>query len=131
VAPVRQRGFQVRTRLRYGVQMVTHIGDSGSRQLKFVGVELQRDDDGSASLSVDVSNDGERGLRPELWVELFDGEGQSMGRFEAEQRRIYPGCSVRYRAPLAGVAPGAYRALVVADAGGDSLYGVELALELR
>ena len=54
--------------LRYGVQVVTQVGDSGTRTLRFADKMLTVTADGTRELHADVENTGERGLRPFLWV---------------------------------------------------------------
>ncbi len=84
-------------------------------------------------MQVDIENIGERLLKSFLWAELYDEEGSYVGRFEAGEFhiRIYPGTSVRYRVDLSQVPKGAYRALVVADCGGEDIFGVTYTLELE
>ncbi len=119
----------ITTVLRYGIQMVTHIGDTGIRKLKFPDTKLLKEKN-EAILQVDLENIGERYLRPSLWTELYDEEGNYIGRFEGGRLRIYPGTSVRYRIDLARVPKGKYKALVVADCGGDDVFGATYTLEL-
>jgi hypothetical protein len=108
--------------IRYGIQMVTHIGNSGTSKLNFLNTRLLKDGE-KRILQVDVENIGERWLRSLLWVELFNEEGNFIGRFEGRKLRIYPGTSVRYRVNLSEVPRGEYKTLVVADCGGDNLFG--------
>ncbi len=63
-------GFQ--TVLRYAVQVVTHLGTSGTQELKFTERALSRTEDGKLVLSIDAENMGERWLMPTLWAELYD-----------------------------------------------------------
>jgi len=116
--------------IRYGVQMITHIGSTGERQLKFMDTKVVRDTE-KRLLQVDVENTGQRWLRPVLWTELYDESGNYVGRFEARKRRIYPTTSVRYRVDLTNLEPGQYNALVVADAGDDDIFGANYSLKLN
>ena len=119
----------VRQVTRYAVQVVTHVGQTGSRKLKFAKVQLAAAD-GRRQLLVDAENTGERWLRGPLWVELYDTGGALVGRFDAARLRIYPGTSVRYIVELAGVLAGTYKALIVIDCGGDDVFGANLNLVL-
>jgi hypothetical protein len=119
----------VRQVLRYAVQVVTHVGQTGSRKLKFAKVQLASTE-GRRQLLVDAENTGERWLRGPLWVELYDQGGAMVGRYEAIRLRIYPGTSVRYTIDLAGVLAGTYKALIVIDCGGDDVFGANLSLVL-
>jgi len=108
--------------VRYGLQMVTHINDTGTRKIDFLDTKLLKDSS-ERILQVDVENTGQRWLRPTLWTELYDESGSYLGRFEAGKRRLFPDTSVRYEVDLTNLPEGNYKALVVADAGGDYIFG--------
>ncbi len=116
--------------MRYGIQMVTHIGDTGVRELKFLKTKLLKEEK-ERILQVDIENIGERWLRPFLWAELYDEEGTYIGRFEGGRLRIYPGTSVRFKVDLSEVPKGIYKALVVADCGGDDVFGATYTLRFE
>jgi hypothetical protein len=120
----------ITTVLRYGIQVVTSIGDTGTRELRFLETKLVKAGR-TRSLQVDVENPGERWLRALLWTELFDERGSYVGRFEGDRLRTFPGTSVRYTIDLSQVPEGRYDALVVADCGGEDVFGATLALELE
>ena len=119
----------VRQVLRFAVQVVTHVGQTGSRQLKFAKVQLAAKD-GKRQLLVDAENTGERWLRGRLWVELYAKDGASSAGSTGPGLRMYPGTSVRYTVDLAGVLAGTYKALIVIDCGGDDVFGANLNLVL-
>ena len=108
--------------MRYGVQMITNIGDTGERKLKFLQTKLLKEAE-KRVLQVDIENIGQRLLRSPLWVELYDDSGGYIGKFDGGGKHIYPGTSVRYKADLTSVPKGTYKALVVADCGGNDIFG--------
>lgn len=112
----------------YGIQIITHIGDTGERKIDILDVKLLREE--GIILQIDVENVGERLIGPEVWAELYDEEGTSIGRFEAGRRGIYPGCSVRYRIALSEVPSGEYKALVIFDNNDEYVWGAQYDLEL-
>jgi len=114
--------FGISQVIRYGAQMVTQIGDTGARKLKFLKTRILKEDK-ERILQLDIENIGERLLRPALWVELYDEKGKSVGKFEGGKLGVYPTTSVRFRIDLSRVPKGKYKALVVADCGGDDLFG--------
>ncbi len=120
----------VRELFRFGVQMVTHIGETGVRRLKIIGAKLVKTE-AEQGLQLDVTNTGERWLRPALRVELYNIQGAQAGSYEGGMLRIYPGTSVRYRVDLSDVPPGTYKALVVLDSGGDDVYGANYTLRFK
>ncbi len=114
--------------VRHAVQVVTHIGDTGTRVLEFADKKLEVKD-GKTCLVLDVKNTGERWLVPEVYVDLFGQSGQ-LGRYSGGKLRIFPGCSVRYRVDLGALKPGKYNALVIADCGEDNVFGARYTLEV-
>ena len=121
---------QLKPVLRYGIQIVTHVGDGGAGKLVFKNPQL-RNENGERLFTVDVENVGQRWLRPQLWLELAEADGRPMGRLNAQGQRIYPSTSVRYRIGLGELPAGRYRALIVADGGGDDLFGTQIELAIK
>jgi hypothetical protein len=114
--------------LRYGIQIVTNISETGTREIRFLNAELM---EANSVLQIDIENTGERWLRPFLYVELYDDRGSHAGRFEGGRLRIYPGTSVRYKVNLDTVPDGAYKAMVIVDNKDEYVYGAELSLDLN
>jgi hypothetical protein len=125
-----QGQVSVSTVMRYAVQIVTHIADTGRIELRFADRSLVRGAEGY-TLVLDAENAGERSLRPSFWVELFTSEGENMGRFEGERSRVHPGCSVRLHFPLPSLSAGNYTALVLGDDGGESVFGARYELAIQ
>jgi hypothetical protein len=121
----------VRTQFRYGVSVVTNLGDSGESGLSFENPQFVRPKEGAAAhLQVSLKNTGERLLNPEVQLELFDASGVQVDRLEAQADRIFPGGSVRRDFELGKLAPGAYTAVVIADAGGEAVFGTRYTLNV-
>ena len=130
IGPNPKMGITVHTIVRYGIQIITNIDDTGLRKLKFLHTKLLKEK-GKRFLQVDIENTGERILRPKLLVELYDGTGNKIGTYEAEAHRTYPGTSIRQRVDLTKVPVGTYKALVIADCGGDDLFGAQYTLKIE
>ncbi|PID94279.1 MAG: hypothetical protein CSA95_03690 [Bacteroidetes bacterium] len=123
---------QVRSLIRYGVQIVTHVGSEGKKDLVFDNFALSYDEEAHTPLlSFDLLNTGTLLLRPELKVELFDGKGASVALVEAESPRIYPQLSVRNSLPLNGVTSGTYKAFILVDTSDDEVFATEVNLEIK
>ena len=116
--------------IRYNVRIVTHIGDTGSRALKFLNTDLIRQSE-KRILRVDIENIGERALLSRLWLELYNKEGANMGKFEGKTSYTFPGTSVRFGIDLSEVPEGEYQALIVADCGKDDVFGMTYTLKLK
>lgn len=116
--------------VRYGIQVITQIEDTGTMNLEFLDIQLLQEEV-QYILQVDLENTGERFLRPFLKLELFDETGESRGVFESEKRKTYPGTSVRLTIPLSDLEMGKYQSLLVAETGEDEVFGVNLELEIK
>jgi hypothetical protein len=114
--------ISIGTVVRTGIHLITQITGTGRTDLRFLDRALEREG-GRVFLRLDLENTGERHLGLALWAELFDEEGFSIGRFDAPRQGLFPGNSARVRVPLSGVPPGVYQALIVADDGGDNVFG--------
>ena len=119
----------IRTVMRYAVQIVTEIGDTGTEALNVLEKRLVVGD-GKKFLELDIINSGERVQIPTLWAEFYNDQGVSIGRFEGGRWRIYPSCSVRYKVDLADIPAGKYTAMVVMDTGNDYVTGAQYTLEI-
>ncbi len=115
--------------IRYGVQIASHIAGTGARNIKFLDVKLVGQEKNKRILQVDIENSGDIGMRPEIYVELFDEKGMTRGKFPGSKYRLYPGTSVRQAIDLSSVPAGTYKALVVVDAGGDDVFGAQYTLK--
>jgi hypothetical protein len=120
-------GVGIREIVRYAIQIVTDVGALSMAKLTFGRPRVLEGDQG-ARISVDIENSGERSLRPEVRADLYDAAGDKAGRFTSGGRRLYPGASSRFLADLGQLAAGTYRALIVADCGGDDVFGITAVL---
>jgi hypothetical protein len=122
--------MSVQTVMRYGIQIITNIGDTGIRKIRFLDKKLLSLH-GKKFLRLDLENTGDRSLSPSLWAELYNLDGRSMGRFDGRKARIYPGCSTRNDIELTGITGGKYKALVIVDNGDDHIFGAQYDLEIE
>ena len=129
-APVQQVGLGLQTKIRFGVQLVTEVGETARAAIKVLDKKLITGD-GKRKLQLDLENSGQRLLVPAVWVELFNKQGQSVGKFEAGRSRIFPACSVRYNIDLSDVPAGHYSALVIVDNGDEHVMGAQYELEIQ
>jgi hypothetical protein len=123
-------GMGVRQVFRYGVQFMTHIGQTGTRSIKFLATKLQKEGV-TQYLVLDVENSGQRMLRAEVYAELYDPRGTYMGKFAADALRLYPGTSGRFKIDLSKIPNDTYKTLVVVDCGGTNIFGANLNLIIK
>lgn len=130
-ASFRENQLAIRSLTRFGIQMRVNIMDTGTRQLQFLNVKLIRTEEGSRLLQIDLANTGERRLELELWVDLYDTDGNHRGKFTVEPFGMYPSTSLRKEIGLAELTEGEYKALVIADGGEDALFGANYTLKIE
>jgi len=116
-----QRGVQLNTVVRHGIQLVTHVGTTGAASVAFSNVTVLTGDSGP-TLQFDSGNNGQRARRLSLSVDLYAEDGTLVGRFTKERGLVYPGCSIRQTFSIGALKKGNYTAFVVADAGDDDLF---------
>jgi hypothetical protein len=114
--------------VRYGIQMVTNIGETGTHNLKFLATRLAKEAK-KTNFEVDIENTGERWLRPLIWAELYNQSGSCIGKFSGGSMRLYPGTSGRFRVDLSEVPEGKYKVLVGADCGENDIFGATYDLD--
>jgi hypothetical protein len=125
-APIDPTQFTVTPKLRYAVQLVTHVGQSGECQLAFSNPRIQ-----SGTVTVDVTGEGTRACRPNLKLEVYNSDGALQHTATIRGSYLYPTTSVRQAFDLAKLTPGAYSFLVLADVGADKLQGGRFQVTVR
>ena len=116
---------------RYGVQVATHIEGTGGVQLEISETALTSTPENGTMLQMSVSNNGDKMVRPDVWVELYNTEGDAKGLRDGVPHRLYPGTSVKQSIKLGNLKPGSYRALVIMDAGDDEVFAAEFTLNIE
>lgn len=116
--------------LRYGVQVVTHLGGAGAANLVFTNPQLLKED-GKSFFAIDVENTGSVLVRPSLSLELYSKTGNPVGKFQGEALRLFPGTSACFKIDIGQPPKGQYLGLVVADGTGDNLFGANVELEVK
>jgi hypothetical protein len=123
-------GMGISQLIRYGIQIASHIAETGSKAVRFLDVRLEDGPGSSKELVVDILNTGESWFRPAFSAELFDASGNSKGVFKGSTFRMYPETSVRQRLSLGVLPRGKYTVVLMLDAGGEDVFGAEYSLTL-
>lgn len=124
-----KKGISVSTVTRYAIQIITHIEETGTSDLQFLHLSLEKQEN-TPRLSIDISNTGERALRPETSLELIDENGISQGILRLDRKRIYPGTSAKFTFDLPELPPGSYAGVIVADCDEDHIFGTNVTVDL-
>ena len=111
--------------MRYAVQLATHIRTSGSRTVQFGSPAASTATTGTAALDVDMTDTGERGFRPTLWVEVYDAQGTLRAQAKQTRGLLYPGTSLHQHFDLGKLASGTYKAVIFADTGEDAVFATQ------
>ena len=120
-ATVRQIG--IRTTIRHAIQIITEIGEPEPVTLKVKKPFLTRMGTNAPIYEMEVANPGDWMIWPDVSMQLFDVTGTPKEKLSAQKIHLFPGCSHRYRFSTAGLTAGKYDALIMFDAGKDSLTG--------
>ncbi|MBA3646337.1 MAG: hypothetical protein H0W63_09185 [Gemmatimonadaceae bacterium] len=113
------------TVMRYAVQLATHLSSSGSNKVGFAKQRFITQENGTESLELEVTNTGERGYRPLVWAELYDVKGTLLARRQQQRGLLYPGTSIKQTFDLGKLPHGAYKAIVFADTGDDTVVAAQ------
>lgn len=119
----------LQTIVRYGVQLITQIGDTGKHDLKILNQKME-EEEGRIIGFLEVENTGSRLLDPQLMIDLFDDEGNHVGHFLGGKLRILPTCSVKYDIDLSFLQTGQYRAAVILDSGERGVFNAEYQINI-
>ena len=128
--PARAKQFGLRSAVRSAIQIVTHVPGTGQAKFTFDSLGVTRDAQGHRQLQLDVVQAGTRAQRPLVSVEVYSSDGRLVARREQQRGLLLPGFSVRQTFDIGALPAGTYRALVVADAGGDEMFGSQFTLHL-
>jgi hypothetical protein len=111
--------------MRYAVQLATHIRTTGTRTVEFASPAASKLATGTAALDIDMTDTGERGFRPTLWVEVYDAQGTLRAKAKQTRGLLYPGTSLHQHFDLGTLPSGAYKAVIFADTGEDAVFATQ------
>ena len=111
--------------MRYAVQLATHIRNSGTRTVAFAAPSAVKSATGAATLDIDMTDTGERGFRPVLWVEVYDAQGALRAKAKQTRGLLYPGTSLHQHFDLVTLPAGTYKAVIFVDTGEDSVFATQ------
>ncbi|MBN1648363.1 MAG: hypothetical protein JW874_10035 [Spirochaetales bacterium] len=123
-------GIGVQTILRYGIRMITHIGNSGTIKPEVTSSSLVLED-GQPVLQLDIANTGTRLLRISTWAELYTEKGDLAGKYEGDRYAVFPGSSIHFRINLKNTPKNKYQAVVVLDCGENNVFGINYDLRIE
>ncbi len=130
IDPNQKGDLSIRTATRYAVQVVNEINNRGTGKLKFMDPTLIKAEEGKKLyLAIDLLNEGQHYIAPEVSIELYDQDGILVKKITAPKRGLYPTTSARFKLDLEGVpSKKTYTAMIVAAGADDDVFGLEYTL---
>ncbi len=122
--------FGVQTITRYGIQLISHIGNTGKKAINFLNPKIEKEDT-LKYFQIDIQNIGEKRLRITSWIDAYTLSGEHAGKFEINPFSLYPGTSIRRKYPIDKLVNGTYKILVIADGGEDALFGGQYTIKVE
>lgn len=129
IDPNQTGDLSIRTVTRYAVQIVNELSNKGRGSLKFEEPTLIKVEDKKLFLAIDLTNDGDHYISPEVTIELYDESGNSVKTITAPKRGLYPSTSTRFKLDLEGLpSKKTYTAMIVAAGADNDVFGLEYTL---
>lgn len=131
IIPAKERqAVQLKSVIRYSIQIITTNEEAGESLLVFDTVNLNKRD-GKSLLEIAVSNKGNLFHNTELSIELFDSEnGANLGLFKSDNMGLLPSNSKLFVIDLSSVPLGSYTASILATTIENIVFGLNIELNL-
>lgn len=128
IDPNKKGDLNIKTVTRYAIQVVTDMADKGKGSLKFMEPTLVKEN-GKLYLAVDLINNGEHYIAPDVSIELYDESGTLAKTITAPKKGLYPTTSSRFKLDLEGLpSKKTYTAMIVAAGEENDVFGLEYTL---
>jgi hypothetical protein len=118
------------TKIRYGVGIVTHIGQSGNVDLAFDSVDLKNTDTLSKNLKIKLKNEGQFMEGVELSLEVYDNNGNKVTEITTDRNMVFPGTCRDYLLDVSSLSPGEYQCILLAGSR-EEFVGANLSLSIK
>jgi hypothetical protein len=129
IDPNQKGDLNIRTVTRYAIQMVTEMPNKGYGMLKFKEPTLVNAGNKKLFLAVDLENTGDHYIAPEVSIELFDENGETVENIKAPRKGLYPTTSTRFMLDLEGIpSKKTYKAIIIAAGQEEDVFGLEYTL---
>jgi hypothetical protein len=127
--PNQKGDLNIRTVTRYAVQIVTEMTNKGKGSLKFFEPTLIREENKKLFLAVDLINNGDHYISPEVSIQLYDEKGTLVKTITTPKKGLYPTTSTRFKLDLEDLpSKKTYTAMIVAAGSDDDVFGLEYKL---
>lgn len=132
------KGVSLTPIFRYAVQIMNHFRDGAKADLKVESAKVDvvqphlhekiaakegEEKPRKVEFTLDIANDGDLGLNPEITCELLDKNGTTVFEGKHPKSWLLPDCSVRSRFDVTNLPSGKYSGIFTMDAGGENYFG--------
>ncbi|EKD30652.1 MAG: hypothetical protein ACD_77C00499G0002 [uncultured bacterium] len=128
IDPNQKGNLSIRTVTRYAIQVISEIADKGRGELKFLEPTLISEGN-NLFLAIDLVNNGDHYIAPEISIEVFDDAGVSVKIVTIARKGLYPSTSSRFKFDLEGLpAKKNYQLMIIAAGQENDVFGLEYTL---
>lgn len=125
-----KNGIQLKTLIRYSIQIVTTNEKPANALMTFDTINLKKIE-GKNILELSISNNGDIFHIVEATIELFDSkDGSNKGKFKSDMLSLLPGNSKLFTIDLSAVPAGKYNASILASSTEDHVFGINIELNI-
>ncbi|MEG2101352.1 MAG: hypothetical protein RRY99_07575 [Flavobacterium sp.] len=125
-----KNGIQLRTLIRYSIQIITTNEKPASALMTFDVIDLKKIT-GKNILELSISNNGEVFHFVEASIEIFDSkDGSNKGKFKSDIMSLLPNNSKLFTIDLSSVPAGKYNASILASSSDDHVFGINIELNI-
>lgn len=123
-------GLQIKTVVRYSIQIVTTNIEPAKTLLTFDSIELKKNETKNF-LQLAISNSGESFQIVDTSIEIFDSKsGKNLGKFKSDKQSLLPNNSKMFSIDVSQIPSGNYSATVLANGDEDYVFGINIELEI-
>ncbi len=120
----KQKGFTIASIIRYGVQIITSLGDEGEWDISVAekAIESQKD---RRVFTLSIKNSGTRAFKAPVFFQMFSKSGTNVMKTKTLARRIFPDSVIQFSFDIPNdIAAGEYQILLFLE-NDDDFVGVE------
>lgn len=129
VVPI-ENAVQVKTQIRYAVQVICTTENEAKAEIKFIKTEVVKNE-GGRYLAVDLEDTGELYHTVVVNADFFDAvTGSNSGKYQSQQYSIFPYTSRRFMIDITGLGVGRYKGTLLANCSDDQVFGLNLSLNI-
>ena len=132
--PIREQEsqtFQVGSKIRYAIQLITELGNFESPKLQFENVEYKKGLESIHNIvQIKLKNTGQYSAQTKVILEIYDSRGTKLKVFQGSIRRIYPNLCNVFELEIKDLPRGIYDGVIIADNSKD-LFGSNVSIKIE